>query len=269
MGALVVLDHSGVRASGEDPRIIHDTHCHLGMYRDRQGVIDRANASSVEIVCSTVRPSEYRDSMFLRAQPSVTVGIGFHPEYAGSVYVPHEQAIFDGEIEKARWVSEVGLDAVIAGSVSPHFGEQPTMTAQIALFEYVLSRARDDQPLSVHSRGAAETTIDLLDAHDKRRVVLHRFDGTRDQAARALDRGYYFSINPAVLDDSAARELITRLPIEWMLLETDGPYFPFGDRAREPSDLRLFVEDLAELRKEEAGMLHKQIAANFDRLIND
>jgi TatD DNase family protein len=268
MEAPVALEPSGAE-SARELRTIQDTHCHLGLYRDRQRVLDRANAAAVGIVCATARPSEYRDSTQLRSQPSVSVGIGFHPEYAGSVYVSHEQAIFDDEISEAGWVSEVGLDALIADSVSPHLGGVPTMAAQIALFESVLSRTRDDQPISVHSRGAAETAINVLVAHEKPRVVLHFYDGPLDQAKRALDHGYYFSINPASILDSAARELIAWLPAERLLLETDGPFFPHDDRAREPGDLRLFVEDLAELRDDEAELLQKQIAANFDRLIND
>ncbi len=265
------MAHKAMGDPASDDRVstIHDTHCHLGMYRDPQGVLERAIESAVEVVSSTARPSEYRDSTTLRMQPSVTVGIGFHPEYAGSVYVTHEQAIFEDEIEDASWVNEVGLDAVIANSISSHLGGMPTMEAQIALFEFVLQRTRAGQPLSVHSRGAAETTIDLLGQHDAGRVVLHYFDGYRDQAARALAMGYYFSLNPALMSDPAARQLMAWLPAERLLLETDGPYFSSGDRAREPGDLRLFVADLAELRMEDATHLSEQIATNFSRFIND
>jgi TatD DNase family protein len=269
MEASMAHETQGEQAPDDRVSTIHDTHCHLGMYRDPQGVLERAIKSAVKVVSSTARPSEYRDSTTLRMQPSVTVGIGFHPEYAGSVYVTHEQAIFDDEIEHAPWVNEVGLDAVIANSISPHFGGLPTMEAQIGLFEFVLERTRAGQPLSVHSRGSAETTLDLLDQHDARRVVLHFFDGHRDQATRALAMGYYFSLNPALMSDPAARELMAWLPAERLLLETDGPYFSIADRAREPGDLRLFVTDLAELRMADPAHLSEQIATNFSRLLND
>lgn len=242
-----------------------DVHCHLGMYLNPARVAQRAREADVEVVAATSRASEYRG---LRSEDwhGVTYGLGLHPECAGSVYAPLELEIFASEVEAASWISEVGLDGVIAERVSPHFGATPSLIAQQQLFETVLDIAGADRIYSVHSRGAASATLDILRSHGCQRVVLHSFDGSPEESNRAVMAGYYFSIHPTMLDSAKGRDLIRMLPDDLLLLESDGPYFEWLGHRIEPAHCREMVVALASVRSWSPADLEASMARNFAAL---
>ncbi len=200
------------------------------------------------MVAATSRASEYRDlSAAISAAPQVLVGLGMHPECAGSIYVPYELEIFTECAFVAKWISEVGLDAPIADAVSDKFGAQPHLDAQLELFNRVLDIAGPDKTYSVHSRGAAAQTLKALESHQIDRVVLHDFTGADKEMQQAIAMGYYFSLHPTMLTSASGARLMAALPLERMLLETDGPYYLWQDHRIEPSDCSSFAERLQAL----------------------
>lgn len=243
-----------------------DAHCHLGRYPDREGSIAAAARQGVLTVAATSKPSEYRDlRTVLAAIPGVEVGLGFHPEAAASVYQETELAIFGQCAADAYWISEVGLDGVIADRVSDSFGAVPAMAAQQELLEALLTLAGPGHPYSVHSRGAAARTLDVLAAAAFPHVVLHNFEAVHTDARRALDLGYYFSVNLASLEEQTGRDFARWLPVDRILTETDGPFVKTAGIYAAPADCRLVVERLAVLRGQDYELLANQIADNYSR----
>lgn len=246
--------------------VLADTHCHLGMYADPEAVVARAGAAGAGIVVATSRATEYRGLRHL-VRPGVDLGLGMHPECAGSVYVPFELAIFAQEVASARWISEVGLDGVIDRCVSPCFGAVPDLNHQRELFDAVLDLAGPARAYSVHSRAAAAPTITMLRLHGCHRVVLHGFDGSPADARRAADAGFYFSVHPSMLQSPAGLALIRGLPRELLLVETDGPFYGWSGTHIEPAHCPGIVAALAEARNEPSQALEDQIAINLTALM--
>lgn len=245
-----------------------DTHCHLGMYVDVAEVEKRAGEADVDIVVATTRASEYREISRLNGK-GVQVGLGLHPELAGSVHAPYERAIFSNRVHEATWINEVGLDAVIADSVSSNFGATPTMAAQQELFDWVLNEAGPGRVYSVHSRGAEAETLKMLVGHGCRAVVLHNFLGTPQQVRTAVEEGYYFSIHPASLDDTVGRDVLVAVPPERLLVETDGPYFSWRTDSIEPAHCPQIVERIADIvTGHTPAQLRETLTDNFQALLN-
>jgi TatD DNase family protein len=241
-----------------------DAHCHIGKYPDRDGTVKRARAAGIRPIVATSRPSEFRDLIELfGTNADLDIGLGFHPECAGSVYVPTEIEIFNQYVGRARWISEIGLDGLIADSTSSHFGNIPTLDEQVALFRAVLDRAGCGKVYSIHSRGAESLTIDILNEFSIDRVVLHSFSGTLGEARRAVERGFYFSIHPAMVSTSEGRSIVNWLPVDRMLIETDGPYFAWHDRPIEPSDYREIVAEVSRTRRTDSRDLLDQLGRNY------
>jgi TatD DNase family protein len=244
------------------PFTLADAHCHLAMYADPEAVADRATAAGVQVVAATTRASEYR-ALRQGKQPAAWLGLGLHPECAGSVYASFELDIFEREVATASWISEVGLDGRIARQVSAYFGGMPRMAAQRQLFGAVLGLAGPDRIYCVHSRAAVPAVLDMLLAHDCRRVVLHGFDGEPADARKAQSAGYYFSIHPAMLQTERHRELIRRLPARLLLLETDGPFFGWHAGRIEPAHCRQILAAIAAVRDEPPSAVEENLARNF------
>jgi TatD DNase family protein len=241
-----------------------DTHCHLGRYHDRDAVIDRAAAGDVEVLVATARPSE-ADALnrALTDRPGVHIGVGFHPEAAGSVYNEHEFATLDAVVDRFAWVSEVGLDRPIADTVGPDFGNQPTFPAQHELLERVLEICGPERGYSVHSRGAVREVVSMLRRFDVERVIMHSFSGEADDLRLALDCGFYISAHPVMLSTPQGRELLRSIPAGRILLETDGPYFTWHQRRIEPGDCASFLRNLGEVRQEPRAKLRDTLSENF------
>lgn len=218
--------------------MLWDTHCHLTGYRDPVAVLDEATKADVDVVAVTEDPGEYR---LLRARlgrrNGVTPALGMHPLRAHS-FAPAHLARFLRMLSQATWIGEVGLDFSPAG--------RATRTAQTRIFEAILGdpRARS-LPITIHSRGAEKETINRLLQTDVRSAILHWYTGPATLIDNALAAGAYFSINPAMTATEKGRTLLAAVPMDRMLLETDGPFARVGPRPSRPSDLPTMIDHLA------------------------
>lgn len=243
---------------------IVDTHCHLGLYPDIGAVLERCNKEAVGVVVSSTRPSEYRSLLGVLADtPGLEIGLGMHPEVAGSVYEPYEFEIFERYVSDAKWISEIGMDGGIAESVGPLFGAVPSRASQSELLERVLGRLNESHCVSVHSRLAEAEVLDQIESSAVRRAVLHNFMGDKPAVHRALDMGLYFSINPWMFMADNTRDLIRSLPLSRILLETDGPFSRWENRPTEPGDCAAIADAIGEIRGESVSLVRDAVAANF------
>lgn len=234
-----------------------DTHCHIDQYKDPLGVLKKAEARGVVCVAVTERPSNFRRLVLrLGARPLVRVAVGLHPMRAASA-TPMDLALFTQLLDQTEYVGEVGLDGSREG--------RPTLGKQIKVFEHLLEQPRiRDKVLTVHSRGAAEETIRRL-GEARVTAILHWYSGALKHVDTALDAGLRFSINPAMLTSANGMKILSALPKDRVVTESDGPYCRFGSRPAEPSDTPSVVADIAGawgMGAREAGeLIHANMSA--------
>jgi TatD DNase family protein len=166
---------------------------------------------------------------------------------------------FSQQAARAAWIGEIGLDFSPAG--------RATRTTQIAVFDALLALPQlRDRPVTVHSRGAERITVDRLAAGGIR-AVLHWYTGPLRVADDALAAGLSFSVNPAMVASAKGRTLLTRLPRDRVLLETDGPYTRRAGQPCKPADLPGLVDDLARLWQTTSAQVRDTIVSNQRRLL--
>ncbi len=178
---------------------------------------------------------------------------GMHP-----CFMEHHSA--DHLNDLARWlgrfspvaVGECGLDYSIIDL---------DKSAQQRLFSAQLTFAREFRlPIIIHAYKAVEDVIRMVRASGHYKGVVHSFNGSEQQAHRLIDLGYKLSFGGAVTHNRATRlrELITKLPLDSFLLETDGPDQPgnghLGQR-NEPAYLVDIWRDISALRPETAEVV--------------
>jgi TatD DNase family protein len=195
-----------------------DFHCHLDLYPKPHDVAAHCVSRGLYVLSVTTTPSAWHGTVALGAgAPRIKTALGLHPHLAKERQA--ELSLFDKLLPRTRYVGEVGLDG------SPEFAAQ--WKAQLAVFTHILESCTTagGRVLSIHSKRASAPVLDLLDEHKGVGIpVLHWFSGSRRDLERAVARGCWFSVGPAMLRGAKGRELVSLMPRDRVLTESDGPF---------------------------------------------
>lgn len=201
-----------------------DFHCHLDLFPDFEELVADCERRGIYTLAVTTTPRAWaRNRDLCGITRHVRAGLGLHPQLVAEHW--REIDLWERYAHETRYVGEVGLDAGPA-----HFR---SLERQTEVFRRVLigCSAQGGKILSVHSVRAVTKVLDLLEEHlpaNRGSVVLHWYTGSLAEARRAAALGCYFSINKQMLGNDRDIKLVRSLPIERLLLETDGP-FTFED----------------------------------------
>ncbi len=231
-----------------------DSHCHLDMDAfadDLDAVIDRARDVGVGriITIGIDMASSRRAVQLAEDHAGIYATVGIHPHDAARA----DQGDFSelaalATSPKVVAYGEIGLD--YAKRYSPE-------EDQLRVFARQLDLARElDLPVIIHDRDAHEATMRLLREAMPFAAggVMHCFSGDVDLALRVLDMGLHISIPGIVTFKNAAalQEVVRRIPMERIILETDGPFLapvPFRGKRNEPAYLVYTAARVAELKE--------------------
>lgn len=248
-----------------------DTHCHLDFPEfdsDRAEVIKRAKDSGIECMInagSSVVGS--RKSLELARQYDfVYATSGIHPHEAGAATREDQEAIRKlGKEPKVVAIGEIGLDYF--KNFSPPEKQRP-------LFISLVKIAKDlGLPLVIHSRAAETDTLKILKEAMPVRAVVHCFSSDADFLERCLTVGFYISFTCNVTYPKAAdlREVLKRVPMDRLMLETDAPYLsPQGARGKrnEPGNVAVLAREVAALRQVSMEEIAAATTANARKFFN-
>lgn len=249
-----------VHSASSKPRWI-DFHCHLDLYPNHVQLIEECDRLSIATLAVTTTPKAWpRNQELARNSRHVRVALGLHPQLVSERAA--EISEFEEYLPQTRYVGEVGLDA------GPRYFK--SLPQQKLVFQKVLQlcAAHGDKILTIHSVRSVTQVLDMIESAlpvAKGRVVLHWFTGTRAEAKRAVNLGCYFSINRQMLIKPERRALVSELPADRLLTETDGPFVKMEDRQIVPMDIESTVVALAAVRavpeKEMATRLLRNLLA--------
>uniref|UniRef100_A0A915AG07 Deoxyribonuclease TATDN3 n=1 Tax=Parascaris univalens TaxID=6257 RepID=A0A915AG07_PARUN len=233
-----------------------DCHCHLADEQfadDIDEVVDRARRAGVAatLVCSEFS-EQFIDVINLsKGFPGFCFPcIGIHPIQKNSVSVLLEDvdsvpAFIEENIDSIAAIGEVGLD------FSPRFIKLPdAKDVQVAVFRRQIELAiTHNLTLNVHSRSACRPAIDVLRECGAKRVLMHAFDGSAKNAQAAIEAGYYFSIPPSFSFSERKVELVSRIPLAQLCLETDSPVLgPSKSERNEPANIGISAAFIAKVK---------------------
>lgn len=239
-----------------------DFHCHLDLYPDPRQIVDRCQQRGVGLLSVTTTPSAWPGTSRLASSRSVIrTALGLHPQLASER--KGELALFEKYLPETRFVGEVGLDGL------PEY--RSFWSDQVEVFEHVLRRCEQagGKILSIHSRRAATPVLDSLDRYSRIDApILHWFSGTKAELRRAVERGCWFSVGPAMLVGSKGRGLVEAMPRERVLLETDGPFAQRRGTSLQPWDIDIARDELAHVWGVSGSDAEGMIRANETSLLS-
>jgi TatD DNase family protein len=238
-----------------------DTHCHIDLYDRPLEIAQSAEKLGVRTVAVTYLPSHFALAVahlsgFKHVQPA----LGLHP----LAIKDHEAEIhlFGKHFPSAKYIGEVGLD--FSGP------NKDSKQAQERSFSIVVDHIRKTKKFTtVHSRGAEDAVLAILQSGHSGPVVFHWFSGSKRQLGSILDAGHRVSLNTAMSATAKWAEFIRYVPRTAILTETDGPFVKIAGRPVVPGDVSIVVSWLAEKWKLSIAEASKQVADNLNRLMTD
>jgi TatD DNase family protein len=238
-----------------------DTHCHIDLYDNPLEVAAAAEKLAVKTVAVTYLPSHFLlASKHLTGFMHVRPALGLHP----LAVKDHERelGLFAECFRSAEYIGEVGLD--FSGP------NKASKLAQEKSFATVINHIKKASKfVTVHSRGAEDTVLEMLRNGGAGPVVFHWFSGSKRQLSNLLDAGHRISVNTSMIATAKWAELIAYVPRSAILTETDGPFAKTGGRPAIPADVERVISWLAETWKISLVQTSHQVAANFDQLMRD
>ena len=142
--------------------------------------------------------------------------IGIHPEMAQK----NTSLVFEMIEKKNKEISgigEIGLDRKYISSDDEWNVQKKVFSNQLSLAE------KFNKPVSIHSRKTLDQIFEIMSSFRIRSVLLHWFDGNKNQLNHAMDLGFYVSYGPVLIYAGDKQVLLHKTDTEKILVETDGP----------------------------------------------
>jgi TatD DNase family protein len=246
-----------------------DTHCHLDGHYFPEGAdetLTRARSAGVSgFVCVGVGSLEQTEAALALAarRADVWATVGVHPHDAASLDAALEAELLRcAASPRVVAIGEIGLDF--------HYDHSPR-ERQKEVFRRFIQLARERKlPIVVHTRSAAEDTLQILAEENARDVggLIHCFSEDKAFATRALDLDFDLSFSGIVTFKRALdiQEVAAWAPAGRILVETDSPYLapiPLRGKRCEPAYVlhtARFVAGLRGIPLEELAHLTSQNA---------
>ena len=238
--------HTSRKRMRDPSNMLIDVHCHLtapefeGRIRE---IIEKSVEAGVEaIITSGLGYDDGLKALEISDYRLVYPSIGVSPY----ILEGYERVIdlIRRESKKIVAIGEIGLDYW-------YVKDDEGRAEQRRVFREFIELSRElDLPIVIHSRSAGKYALEILFEMRAERVIMHAFDGAAKYAVKAVERGYMFSIPPSIARSQQKRNLVKRIPLENLLLESDSPALsPIAGQINYPWNVVISAEWISKIKR--------------------
>jgi len=274
------------------PKLI-DVHTHVqfaAFSTDYKKVIEQALNQGVWLINSGTQKDTSEKAVRIAEdyKEGVYATVGLHPIHTESSHYDVKELggerggrlltkgeIFDRDYyknlacrPKVVAVGECGLDFY-------RLGEETREKQVRAFIEQIKLAFEIKKPIIIHCRDAYPELLDILESYNHLLLdfpgVIHFFSGEKRDAEKLLEMGFCFSFGGVVTFIEKYGEIIRKIPLEKILLETDAPYVapvPFRGRRNEPSYIIEVARKIAEIKEMPLEEVSRRTTETALRLFN-
>ncbi|WP_180946863.1 TatD family hydrolase [Peptostreptococcus faecalis] len=197
-------------------KIIFDFHTHIS---SRDELLQYYEDNIVPVVnCRNIREYEavkkFIESVQLGNQTffsDLYFSVGIHP-FDSDIADEHFGEEYEDSIKNANFVGEIGMDE--------KWCNVPT-DIQEKYFKKSLDLAEKyDLPVILHTKNMEDRIYSIIRHYDL--IFIVHWYSSPDYIDEYIEKGCYFTVGPAVLIDDNVRKLVDKVPLNRLLLETDG-----------------------------------------------
>ena len=236
---------------------LHDAHLHIK--NDR--LVHVLKEAHIECIANAANDEEYHFLKQMQKEyKGITISFGIHP-WNSETYTFEQMLPY---LNEACIIGEIGMDKVWCDC---------DLQKQQSLFEQQLAFASNHhKPVILHTKGMEKEILSCIKKYPNTYLV-HWY--SCDQYLQEyIDYGCYFTIGASVMMDEAVYQVALEVPLQRMLLESDGIdalSWAF-DKVMSEEDyvayLHQHLQLLATLRHVNYDDLLRQLHNNYHRFIN-
>lgn len=198
--------------------------------KDRAEVITRALTAGVQkliVTGSCMASSASAQKLHLKNPAHIYSTVGIHPCHATATPDIERLEALAG-LPGVVAFGEFGLDYDRLHYASKEVQRQ-CFSVQLDLVERMEREQDRLWPMFLHMRNATEDfEAELWPRIDRKSLrgggVVHSFTGSIEEMRRITDRGLYVGVNGCSLKTEEALKVVEEIPLESLMLETDGPW---------------------------------------------
>lgn len=154
----------------------------------------------------------------------------------------------------------ISNEAKIIGEIGLDFAHSADRLKQEQVFRAQLGIAQaSNRPVVLHCVKSFEQIMKILADYSLRDVIFHGFIGSKEQAQRAIDKGYYLSFGSRTNKSPKTIEALRNTPISSIFAETD----------EGPETIEQIYEMIASIRGITIDELIDAIEKNYERIFNN
>jgi len=250
-----------------------DTHTHIYSKEfdtDRSEAIKRAELNNVNILLLPSIDKSYFERLLTCAKQypqNCYPMIGLHPTSVNENYI-EEINFIKSEITKQKYyaIGETGIDL---------YWDKTFIKEQTdALIKQIELAKLYNLPLVLHSRQSFNEIYNILYQYKSQilKGVFHCFPGNLLDAEKVINLGFYLGIGGVVtFKKSIMSEVVKKVPLENIVLETDSPYLtpePNRGKRNESSYIINIAKKIAEIKNIPIEKVEEITTANAIKLFN-
>lgn len=243
-----------------------DVHCHINLYLNIEEILREAENTGIKKIIGVGMSATSLERVLEIANryQSIYAMLGIHPEEVKMNKAIESQLddVLDNirkNRDKICGIGEIGLDH--------HFVKDKELyPLQKKIFEKMLSLAQELQmPVNLHTKGAEKIVFDTLPSYNLPNVNIHWYSGPENFLKLGIERGYYFSITPAISYSTAVKNVASKVEKEYLLLESDGPV-KYSGEIGSPAMIRNVLNTISKFKNIPCVDLENQIYENTKRI---
>jgi len=262
-----------------------DIHAHLNfkVFQNPEEKIKENLSQGVWFLNIGTCKSTSKEAVRLALFDGVWAGIGLHPHHTWSDL----EDPFEGKIEKEEFfdedfyeslinektlvIGEFGLDYFYFDNLSADKIKEIKKRQWDVCESQIVFAKKHKKSLMIHLRSKDESAFEdfysLVKKYLPIKANIHFFSGSKEYAKKFLDLGFYLSFGGVITFKNAneKREVLSYVPLERILTETDSPYVspePLRGTLNEPKNVKVILEKIAQIKNVDFEVAKETIFKN-------
>ncbi|MEO3945786.1 TatD family hydrolase [Gorillibacterium sp. CAU 1737] len=232
-----------------------DFHVHIDHYPKPVEIANQYEKNKIYALFVTNLPELFeKHSISFKNYKYVRLAIGYHPELTGEF--PFKRDLFDRLVGSTNYIGEVGIDL--------SRGNKFTKNEQLDNFSFITQEKYNKGKIySIHSKDAEDEVIEILIQNKVEQAVFHWYSGKVSTLEKIVNNNYMFSVNYGMKKSKKGQRVLSQIPNDLLLFETDGPFVRFNSQLTTP----LLIPEIYSLFENEYTNFKETVMKNFKRML--